>query len=278
MTVGLFIPCYIDAVYPEVAIATLQLLEKLHVKVEYPAAQICCGQPMANEGDQVDSAPVEQHFVETFRNYEYIVAPSASCVSHVRLYMDAIRQTPEVQQVRRSTFELVEFITDILKITEFPWAEFPHSIAIHNSCSAIRSLHIAQSTEVMSTPFDKTAALLRKVKGLKLVTMDRPDECCGFGGTFCVTDEAVSASMGKDKNADITRHGAQFAASTDMSCLMHLQGIARREKTDLEFIHVAQILNGGPYSRPNNSLTKEPGNSNIDGQPSANSKNKSHVL
>jgi len=247
MTVGLFIPCYIDAVYPEVGIATLQLLERLGVTVDYPPNQICCGQPMANEGDQSDSAPVEQHFIDTFREYEFIVAPSGSCVSHVRYYLDAIGQTSDVQQVRNRTYELVEFITDILKITEFPWAAFPYPVAIHNSCSAIRSLHIARPSEVMSAPFDKTAELLGKVRGLELVKMDRPDECCGFGGTFCVTDEEVSASMGKDKNADITRHGAQYVVSTDMSCLMHLQGIARRNKTDLDFLHVAQILNNGPF-------------------------------
>jgi L-lactate dehydrogenase complex protein LldE len=247
MKVALFIPCYDDAVYPEVGIATLQLHERLGVTVDYPLNQICCGQPMANEGDQSDSAPVEQHFVDTFRDYAYIVAPSGSCVSHVRHYFDAIAQTPDVQQVRRNAYELVEFITDILKITDFPWATFPYPVAIHNSCSAIRSLHIARPTETLTKPFDKTADLLRKVKGLELVNLDRPDECCGFGGTFCVTDEDVSASMGKDKNADIIRHGAQYVVSTDMSCLMHLQGLARRNKTDLDFLHVAQVLNNGPF-------------------------------
>jgi L-lactate dehydrogenase complex protein LldE len=247
MTVALFIPCYIDAVYPEVGIATLRLLERLGVTVDYPPNQICCGQPMANEGDQHDSAPVEQHFVDCFRDYEYIVAPSGSCVSHVRHYLDAVPQTTAVQQLRRRTFELVEFITDILHTTAFPWAAFPYPVAIHNSCSAIRSLQVARPTESMAPHFDKTADLLRNVKGLELIDLDRPDECCGFGGTFCVTDEEVSASMGKDKNADITRHGARYVVSTDMSCLMHLQGIARRNKTDLDFLHVAQVLNNGPF-------------------------------
>lgn len=254
MKVGLFIPCFVDAVYPEVGIATLQLLERLGVEVEYPLNQTCCGQPMANEGDQKDSAGAEANFVENFKGYEYIVGPSGSCVAHVRHFMDAIPYTPEAANVRKRTYELVEFITDILKIKEFPWAEFNHPITIHNSCSAIRSLNIAKPSEVMGNHFDKTADLLTKVKGIELVPIDRYDECCGFGGTFCVTDEAVSASMGQDKNADIERHGAKYVVSTDMSCLMHMQGIARRNKTDLQFLHVAQIFNNGPFVSDENSI------------------------
>jgi L-lactate dehydrogenase complex protein LldE len=247
MKVGLFIPCFIDAIYPEVGIATMELLERLGVEVEYPFNQTCCGQPMANEGDQKDAAAAETNFVNNFKAYDYIVAPSGSCVSHVRFYMDAINQTDEVCQVRKNTYELVEFITDILKIDAFPWATFYHKIAIHNSCSAIRSLNIAKPSEVMGKHFDKTEDLLKKIEGLTIAPLDRPDECCGFGGTFCVTDEAISASMGKDKNADIVKQEAQYVVSTDMSCLMHMQGIAKRNKSSIRFLHVAQVLNNGPF-------------------------------
>ena len=99
----------------------------------------------------------------------------------------------------------------------------------------------------MGTPFNKTADLLTKVQGLVLVPLDRPDDCCGFGGTFCVTDPAVSARMGMEKVRDHLRHGAEYVASPDMSCLMHQQGIARRAGLDIKFVHVAQILNGGPF-------------------------------
>lgn len=247
MKVALFIPCFIDAIYPEVGIATYQLLERLGLEVDYPTEQTCCGQPMANEGDQKNSAAAEENLVRNFRGYDYIVGPSASCVSHIRHYFDAIEQTPEVVKVRECTFELVEFITDVLKVTDFPWAEFPNPITIHNSCSAIRSLHIAKPSELMGPPFNKTATLLSKVKGITIHPIDRPDECCGFGGTFCVTDEAVSASMGTDKVNDIARHGAHYVVSTDMSCLLHLQGISEKNNIRLEFLHVAQILNNGPF-------------------------------
>ena len=246
-SVGLFIPCYIDLIYPEVGIATLQLLERFGLDVQFPLDQTCCGQPMSNSGDEVNAAAAERLFVETFAAYDYIVGPAGSCVKQVRCHFDAIEQTSNVKHVRQHTYELVEFLHDVLKVNSFPWAEFQHSVAIHNSCSSIRGLGIAKPSEIMGAPFDKTAALLSKVRGLVLVPVDRPDDCCGFGGTFCVTDEAVSARMGLDKTHDHLRHGAEYVVSPDMSCLMHQQGIARRAGLDLKYIHVAQVLNGGPF-------------------------------
>ena len=245
--VGLFIPCYVDMIYPEVGIATLQLLERLGISVEYPLNQTCCGQPMSNSGDQANAAAAERLFVENFASYDYIVGPAGSCVKQVRCHFDAIEQTDQVKHVRSRVYELVEFIHDVLRITSFPWADFPHSVAIHNSCSAIRGLGIAKPSEIMGKDFDKTAALLSKVKGLVLVPIDRPDDCCGFGGTFCVTDAAVSARMGLDKVHDHLRCGAEYVVSPDMSCLMHQQGIARRAGLDLKYAHVAQVLNNGPF-------------------------------
>lgn len=247
MKVGLFVPCYIDAIYPKVAIATLELLEKFGVEVEVPLTQTCCGQPMANEGDQKNAAGAEALFCKNFQQYDYIVGPAGSCVKQVRVHMDAIPQTEEVKKVRKNTYELVEFLTDILKVKDFPWAEFSHKVAIHNSCSSIRGLHIASRTEWMEPRFNKTEELLQKVKGVEIEHIDRPDECCGFGGTFCVTDEAVSSKMGQDKVADYTRHEVEYVVSPDMSCLMHQSGIAGKEKSPLKFVHVAQVLNNGPF-------------------------------
>src|ERR1700747_1499085 len=246
-SVGLFIPCYIDMVYPEVGIATLQLLERFGVDVSYPLNQTCCGQPMANSGDEVNAAAAEHLFTNNFSTYEYIVGPAGSCVKQVRCHFDSIDQTDEVKHVRQHTYELVEFLHDVLKVDSFPWAEFPHSVAIHNSCSSIRGLGIAKPSEIMGAPFNKTGALFSKVKSLVLVPVDRPDDGCGFGGTFCVTDEAVSARMGMEKAHDHLRHGAEYVVSPDLSCLMHQQGIARRAGAELKYIHVAQVLNGGPF-------------------------------
>ena len=123
-------------------------------------------------------------------------------MKEVRHHFDTLDQTDDVKHVRQHTYELVEFLHDILKVDSFPWAEFPHSVAIRNSCSSIRGLGIAKPSEIMGPAFDKTADLLAKVRGLVLVPLDRPDDCCGFGGTFCVTDEAVSARMGLEKAHD----------------------------------------------------------------------------
>lgn len=245
--VGLFIPCYIDLIFPEVGIATLELLEKFGLDVSFPLDQTCCGQPVAHSGDQVHSAGSERLFVSNFREYDYIVGPAGSCVKHVRCHFDAIEQTNDVTRVREHTYELVEFLHDILQVESFPWADFPHSVAIHNSCSSIRGLGIAKPSEIMGPDFNKTEALLKKVRNLVLVPVDRPDDCCGFGGTFCVTDEAVSVRMGLDKVHDQLRNGAEYVVSPDMSCLMHQQGVARRAGADLKYIHVAQVLNGGPF-------------------------------
>ena len=245
--IGLFIPCYIDLVYPEVGIATLELLEKFGLDVGFPLDQTCCGQPMSNSGDEANSLAAERLFVSNFQDFDYIIGPAGSCVKQVRCHFDGIDQTDSVKHVRQHTYELVEFLHDILKVESFPWAEFPHSVALHNSCSSIRGLGIAKPSEIMGQYFNKTEALLSKVKGLVLVPVDRPDDCCGFGGTFCVTDEAVSARMGLDKVHDHQRNGAEYVVSPDMSCLMHQQGIARRARADLKYIHVAQVLNGGPF-------------------------------
>lgn len=248
MKIGLFIPCYIDAIYPEVGVATLELLEKIGLDVGYPSEQTCCGQPMSNEGDFKSSEGAEKLFVRNFSDYDYIVGPAGSCVKQVRVHYDKLEQTPEVKHVRERTYELVEFLHDVIGVKSFPGVKFPYKVALHNSCSSIRGLGIASPSEIPGPRFNKSADLLNMVEGVEIVELSRPDECCGFGGTFCVTDEAVSARMGKDKVADYVAHGAQYVVSPDMSCLMHQQGIALREGiTHIPFIHIAQVLNGGPF-------------------------------
>ena len=244
MRVGLFIPCYVDAFHPDIGIATLELLERFGLEVEYPFDQTCCGQPMANSGCHVESAATEALFVKNFQDYDYVVAPSGSCVHHVRSKLDAIEQTDAVLKVRRSTFELVEFLHDILKVEAFPWAEFPHRIAYHNSCNALRGLGHANMSELRVEPFSKPLNLLRKVRGIEVVELARPDECCGFGGTFAVFAENISAKMGQDKVRDQARSGAEYVVSADSSCLLHQQGCAERAGVPLKYIHIAQVLNG----------------------------------
>ena len=243
MNVALFVPCYIDQFYPRVAVATLRLLEGLGCEVAFPEGQTCCGQPMANAGFEGESLKAMRRYVEAFAPYDYVVAPSGSCVLHVHEHYDALEQTADVRHVRARTFELCEFLTDVLEVQELE-ARFPHRVGLHAGCHGLRGLHLARPSEIQEPPFDKVRRLLGMVDGLELVDLDRPDECCGFGGTFAVAEEAISVKMGRDRLRDHLAHGAEVVTSTDMSCLMHLDGLARRQSSDVRVMHVAEILGG----------------------------------
>lgn len=242
--IGLFIPCYMDAFFPEAAIATLELLERLGCDVDYPFDQTCCGQPMANSGCQAEAAATERNFVDQFARFDHVVCPSGSCVNHVRSKFNAIPQTPEVAAVRAKTFELVEYLHDILKVEAFPWARFPHTVGYHNGCGSLRGLGHARPSELNVPFFSKPLALLAKVEGIRIVEPARPDECCGFGGTFSVFEEAVSVKAGQDKVKDHAGAGADYIVSADTSCLMHQKGCAARAGQAMKFKHIAEVLNG----------------------------------
>lgn len=242
MTVALFIPCYVNQFYPGAARATLQLLQKLGVTVVYPPQQTCCGQPMANSGFEHLSQGCNNLFIENFSGFDYIVAPSASCVLHVKDHLHSERNEIEAERIRSRVYELVEFLTDVLKVEKLD-AVFPHKVGVHHSCHGLRGLHLAQMSELNAPPYSKPKRLLDMVQGLEQVTLDRPDECCGFGGTFCVAEEAVSVKMGKDRVTDHTKNGAEYITSSDLSCLMHLEGILQRKKSPVKVVHIAEILN-----------------------------------
>lgn len=242
MTVGLFIPCYVNQFYPDAAKATLQLLQKLGVDVVYPAKQTCCGQPMANSGFAHLTSECDALFIENFSEFDYIVAPSASCVLHIKDHLHSEENEVKAAAIRGKIYELVEFLTDILNIEKLD-AVFPHKVGIHHSCHGLRGLYLSQMTELNAAPFSKPQRLLNMVGGLEQVTLDRPDECCGFGGTFCVAEEAVSVKMGKDRVTDHSKNGAEYITSSDLSCLMHLEGILHRNKSNVKVVHIAEILN-----------------------------------
>ena len=242
MVVGLFIPCYVNQFYPGAAKATLQLLQKLGVTVVYPPKQTCCGQPMANSGFEHLSQGCNDLFIENFSEFDYIVAPSASCVLHVKDHLASQKSAEEARSIRSKIYELVEFLTDILKVEKLD-AVFPHKVGLHHSCHGLRGLYLSQMSELNAPPFSKPAHLLNMVRGLEQITLDRQDECCGFGGTFCVAEEAVSVKMGKDRITDHTKNGAEYITSSDLSCLMHLEGILHRKKSNVKVVHIAEILN-----------------------------------
>ncbi|GAA4441448.1 (Fe-S)-binding protein [Pontibacter saemangeumensis] len=242
MTVGLFIPCYVDQFYPNAAIATLELLEKLGVRVVYPPKQTCCGQPMANSGFEHLTKESNDLFIKNFREFDYIVAPSGSCVLHMKDHLHSDKYPAEAKAMRGKVYELIEFLTDVLKVDSLK-ARFPHKVGLHQSCHGQRGLKLAQMSELVAPAFSKPEQLLRLVEGLELVELTRQDECCGFGGTFCVAEEAVSVKMGKDRVADHVQHGADYITASDMSCLMHMEGILHRQKSQVKVLHIAEILN-----------------------------------
>ena len=242
MTVGLFIPCYVDQFYPQVAIATLQLLEKAGCTVEFPSKQTCCGQPMANSGYEHLTRSCNDLFVSNFSAYDYIVCPSGSCTLHVKDHLHAGGNEQLTKALRNKVYELSEFLTDVIKVKQLA-SRFPYKVGMHQSCHGQRGLHLSQMTELIGEPYSKPGYLLNMVDGIELVNLDRADECCGFGGTFCVMEEAVSVKMGKDRVADHIRHEVEYITGVDMSCLMHLEGILRRQKSKVKVIHIAEILN-----------------------------------
>lgn len=242
MKVSLFIPCYVDQFYPNIAIATFELLQKLGCEVEYPLNQTCCGQPLANSGFNGMTSACNKNFTENFKEADYIVCPSGSCALHVKEHLHDETNPAKAEQIRNRVYELTEFLTDILKVKEMN-VSFPHKVGMHISCHGQRGLHLSSMTELVAPEFSKPEQLLNMVKDLELSYPKRKDECCGFGGTFCVFEEAVSVKMGKDRITEHSENDIEYITGGDVSCLMHLEGILRRQKSPVKIIHIAEILN-----------------------------------
>ena len=244
MKIGLFIPCYVDALYPEVGVATYKLLTSLGLDVDYPLEQTCCGQPMANAGFEKMADKLAKSFDEKFADFDYVVAPSASCAAFVKINYPRLLKGKHECQTSQKIMDVVEFLHDIVKPTSLP-SRFPHVVSVHNSCHGVRELGLSSPSERNIPSFSKIKDLLQLVHGITVKEPERVDECCGFGGMFSVEEQAVSVQMGTDK---IERHmatGAEYITGPDSSCLMHMQGIAKRLNKPVKFIHVVQILAAG---------------------------------
>ena len=209
MNVGLFIPCYVNQFYPNAARATLELLQKTGVNVTYPVNQTCCGQPMANSGFEHLSMGCNELFIENFGEFDYIVGPSASCVLHIKEHLHSDKDENLAADIRTKIYELVEFLTDVVKLETLD-AFFPHKVGLHHSCHGLRGLHLSQMSELNAPAFSKPQRLLNMVK---------------------------------DRVRDHTNNGAEYITSSDLSCLMHLEGILHRNKSKVRVIHIAEILN-----------------------------------
>ena len=168
-----------------------------------------------------EGKPTERNkiHIENFSSFDYIVAPSASCVLHIKEHLASQKNPALAVVIRSKVYELAEFLTDVLKVEKLD-AVFPHKVGLHHSCHGLRGLHLSQMSELNAPPFSKPQRLLSMVKGLEQITLDRKDECCGFGGTFCIAEEAVSVKMGKDRVTDHTKNGAEYITSSNLSFLL----------------------------------------------------------
>lgn len=244
MRIGLFIPCYVNSLFPEVGVAAYKLLKYLDVDVEYPLNQTCCGQPMANAGFENKTVPLAIKFEEMFKDYDYVVAPSASCAAFVKLNYPRLLEGKHFCQTSDKMMDICEFLHDVLKVTKLP-GKFPHKVSLHNSCHGVRELNLSSASELNIPAYSKIKDLLALVEGITVLEPDHVDECCGFGGMFSIEEPEVSVRMGTDKINNHIATGAEYITGPDSSCLMHMQGIARRIGKPIKFIHVVEILAAG---------------------------------
>ncbi|HNN30547.1 MAG TPA: (Fe-S)-binding protein [Chitinophagaceae bacterium] len=238
MNVQIFVPCFIDQLYPNVAFNMLKVLEKAGCIVRYNSNQTCCGQPAFNAGFWGEARDVCQKFLEDFSHEGYIVAPSASCIGFLKNYYSKIfegtQYLEKVKNLSDRAFEFSDFMINVLNIDDVG-AIFNEKVTYHDSCAALRECKIKTEPR----------RLLSKVKGLELVEMNDVETCCGFGGTFAVKFEAISIAMADQKitNAEATK--ADYIVSTDMSCLMHIDGCIQHKHKNLKVIHLADVLASG---------------------------------
>jgi L-lactate dehydrogenase complex protein LldE len=235
MTVQLFIPCFVDQLYPNTAFNMIKVLEKCGCTVSYNTNQTCCGQPAYNAGFWNDAKDVCSKFIKDFSGSDYIVAPSASCVGFVRNYYTKIFDDSslrnEVRELHQRTFEFTEFLVKVLKVEDVG-ASLPAKATYHDSCAGLRECKIKEEPR----------KLLQHVKGLEILEMHDVETCCGFGGTFAAKFESISIGMADQKVSNALATGAEYIISTDLSCLMHIDGYIRHRNLSLKTLHVADVL------------------------------------
>jgi L-lactate dehydrogenase complex protein LldE len=238
MDIQLFVPCFVDQIFPESAFNMVRVLEKAGCSVKYNKNQTCCGQPAYNAGFREDAREVCMKFLDDFAGTEYVVAPSASCVGFVRNYylslFDNSSYHNQVRDLQKRIFEFSEFLVRILGKESFG-AKLDGRATYHDSCAGLRECRIREEPR----------KLLSKVKGLELIEMNDVETCCGFGGSFAVKFESISTAMADQKVTNALQTGANYIISTDLSCLMHLEGYIRFKQLPLKTLHLADVLANG---------------------------------
>ena len=238
MRVQIFIPCFVDQLYPQTAFNMVKVLEKAACDVYYNTNQTCCGQPAFNAGFWDEARAVASKFIKDFEGTDYIVAPSASCVGFVKNYYSKLFENSsshnQVKDLSKRIYEFSEFLTDVLKIENYG-AVMNAKATYHDSCAALRECKIKEGPR----------KLLSHVKGLQLVEMADTETCCGFGGTFAVKFDSISAGMVDQKVNNALASGAEYIISTDLSCLMHIDGYIKSKNLRLKTMHIADVLASG---------------------------------
>jgi L-lactate dehydrogenase complex protein LldE len=238
MKVHIFIPCFVDQLYPQTAFNMVKVLEKAACEVVYNTNQTCCGQPAFNAGFWDEARTVCSKFLKDFEGADYIVTPSASCAGFIKNYYAKLfensSQHNQVKDLSKRVYEFTEFLVDVLKIEKFG-AVLNTKATYHDSCAALRECKIKEAPR----------KLLSHVKGLTITEMDDVETCCGFGGTFAVKFDAISIGMVDQKSQNALATGAQTIISTDLSCLMHIDGYLKGKNMPIQTMHIADVLASG---------------------------------
>ena len=234
--VSLFVTCIVDQVFPQVGIAITEVLERLGYQVHFPEAQTCCGQPAYNSGYTEEARKIARHFLDVFRDSEFIIVPSGSCTSMIsHHFADLFEHDPallaEAHALESRVWEFSRFLLEVAGVEDVG-ARFDGVVTYHDSCHALRELHIKAGPR----------KLLANVRGLTLTEMEAAEECCGFGGTFSIKFPEVSGAMARTKIDSIQKTGASTIVSIDSSCLMQLQGVIDRAGLPIRTLHLAEVL------------------------------------
>src|SRR3954465_2845325 len=235
MTVTLFIPCFVDLMFPRVGISIVEIFEKLGHQVEYPEELTCCGQPAFNSGYWPEAREVALPVLRHLKNAEAVVIASGSCGAMLKVFYPQLFKGTEHEkaagELSGKCYEFSDFLVTKLGVTDVG-ARFPAKVTFHDGCHGLRELGNKKPAR----------DLLAKVSGLELVEMRDAETCCGFGGTFAAKFPMISTAMGEVKCASAFETGADYIVSNDSSCLMHVQGLLSRQGSRVKTIHLAEVL------------------------------------
>jgi L-lactate dehydrogenase complex protein LldE len=239
MKVSLFVTCLVDQFFPEVGMSAVSVLRRLGVEVDFPPAQTCCGQPAFNSGFSSEARELAKRFIGIFENSEYVVAPSGSCTGMVRvfypeLFKDDSEWRKRAELLASRTYEFTEFLVNVLGVEDVG-AAYQGKVALHQSCHLLRELNVRTEPQ----------RLLRAVKGIELVELERAEACCGFGGLFSIKYPHISGGILQDKIDSVEKSGADIVVASDVGCLMHIAGGLSRQSAAARTMHIAELLAKG---------------------------------